>query len=247
MPPFPLALVTGAAHRLGKCFAKSLARQGYAILLHYHSANEATLARAVEEMEAFGVPVFPLRADLTRPAEISALWARADALLADHPNLAPLSVLVNSAAVMPRADARTLSVADFDNTYALNLRAPFALAQAAFQRMSAGGLVVNITDVGARKAWTGFPAYVVTKAGLESLTAVLARAFAPTVRVNAIAPGLVLPSDDTAPEDWQRLVQRVPAQRPAEVEEIISAFEFLLANPYVTGQTITVDGGYSLL
>lgn len=242
---FPLALVTGAAHRLGKAFALALARQNYAILLHYHTSATQALA-AADEIRALGVPVFPVQADLMDETQIDRLFAGLDELL-KAPDLGPLSVLVNSAALMQRADARSLSANEFDATLALNLRAPFLCAQRAFQRMTAGGLIVNITDVAAQKAWTGFPDYAVSKAALESLTHILARSFAPTVRVNAIAPGLALPADQMSPEEWQRLVRRVPLQRAAEMDEITSALEFLLKNKYVTGQTMMVDGGYSLI
>ena len=113
--------------------------------------------------------------------------------------------------------------------------------------MTRGGLIVNVSDVGAEKAWSRFPSYTVSKSALESLTKVLARSFAPSVRVNAIAPGLVLPSENVSDEEWEKLVQRLPLKRTATTEEIASALEFLLKNEYVTGQTIVVDGGYSLL
>lgn len=242
---FPLALVTGAAHRLGRAFALALARQGYAILLHYHASAGQALVTA-DEIRALGVPVFLAQADLMEAAAIDKLFAVIDDLAQDS-TLGPLAVLVNSAAVMQRADARSLSVMDFDATLNINLRAPFLCAQRAFPRMTGGGLIVNITDIAAEKAWTGFPAYTVSKAALASLTGVLARSFAPTVRVNAIAPGLVLPAEQMPPEAWQRLVSRIPLQRTASTDEIASTLLFLLQNEYITGQTISVDGGYSLI
>ncbi len=242
---FPLALVTGAAHRLGRAFALALARQGYAILLHYHASAAQALATA-DEIRGLGVPVFLAQADLMEAAAIDALFAVMDDL-GQNSTLGPLAVLVNSAALMQRADARSLSVMDFDATLNINLRAPFLCAQRAFPRMTGGGLIVNITDIAAEKAWTGFPAYTVSKAALASLTGVLARSFAPTVRVNAIAPGLVLPAEQMPPETWQRLVGRIPLQRTASTDEIASTLLFLLQNEYITGQTISVDGGYSLI
>jgi len=243
----PLALVTGAAHRLGKAFALSLARQGYALALHYHVSGNEVLATA-EEIRALGVPVFPIRADLTKPSQIESLFSALDETLTLHSALVPrFSLLVNSASIMSRAEAQTISVDDFDLALDLNLRAPFLLAQQAYQRMTTGGLIVNISDIAAQKAWTGFPAYTVSKAGLDSLTKILARSFAPRVRVNAIAPGLVLASDNVSLEEWERLVKRLPIPRPAALAEITSTLEFLLKNEYITGQTLVVDGGYSLL
>jgi pteridine reductase len=237
---FPLALVTGAAHRLGRAFALSLAQQGYAILLHYHhSAEKAALA--ADEMRATGVPVYLLQADLSEAANLDALFDKVDSL----PNR--LSVLVNSAAIMQRADLRQLSAADWDATLDLNLRAPFLVAQQAAKRMEEGGLIVNVSDAGAARAWTGFPAYSVSKAALESLTRLLAKAYAPEIRVNAIAPGLTLPSESVSQQEWERLVDRLPLKRSVQVEEVVAALEFLLKNGSITGQTIVVDGGYSLL
>jgi pteridine reductase len=159
----------------------------------------------------------------------------------------PLKVLVNSAAVMPVGKPQELELKDWDAAIDLNLRAPFLLAQEAAKRMTDGGLIVNITDIGAQKAWSRYPSYTVSKAGLESLTKMLARAFAPTIRVNAIAPGLVLPSGVVSKEKWRKLVDGLPLKRTATLEEITSTLEFLIRNEYITGQTIVVDGGYSLI
>ncbi len=197
----PLALVTGAAHRLGKAFVLALARQGYAILLHYRQ-SEAQASTTATEIRTLGVPVFLSQADLTDPKQISNLFSIVDKV--KH----PLKVLVNSAAVIPVGDPRTLSLKDWDAAY---------------------------------------PSYSVSKAGLEALTKILARSFAPSIRVNAVAPGLVLQSDLVSAEDWNRLVERLPLKRTATVEEIAAALEFLLKNEYVTGQTLVIDGGYSLL
>ena len=237
---FPLALVTGAAHRLGRVFAMSLARQGYAILLHYHRSAEEAVAVA-SEIRSIGVPVHLVQADLTKTTDIYSLFSTIDSL--PH----KLRLLVNSAGTMQRADVRTLSMPDWDATMALNLRAPFLLAQQAAERMKDGGLIVNISDSGAGKAWTGFPAYTISKAGLDSLTYILAKALAPKIRVNSIAPGLVLPSENTTPAEWQKLVDRLPLRHPALVDDIVAALEYLLKNESVTGQIIVVDGGYSLL
>lgn len=241
---FPLAVVTGAAHRLGRVFAFALARRGYAILLHYHAAREQAL-QAASEIEALGVPVFPVQADLTGDAGIARLLSALDGCLSDGRH--PLRVLVNSAAVMPKRSVDETSPEDWDAAFALNLRAPFFLAREAARRMEAGGLIVNVTDAGAGKPWTGYAAYVVSKAALESLTRLLAKAYAPRLRVAAIAPGLVLPPEGFPPEEWQRLAGQLPLRRTASTDEVAAALEFLLANESVTGQTLVVDGGYSLL
>jgi pteridine reductase len=232
----PLALVTGAAHRLGKTFALTLARLGYDILLHYHSSEDDAL-RTQTEIEFLGKRVTLVRADLTDPTQIQSLIS----------NIESLHVLVNSAAFMPSGTVDLLSIENWDSSLDLNVRAPFLLAQSVSSKMTDHGLIVNITDVGAQKAWSRYPSYTVSKAALESLTRIMARALAPRIRVNAIAPGFVLPSGIVPAAEWERLIKRVPLQRAARTEEIASALEFLLKNEYITGQTIVVDGGYSLV
>jgi NAD(P)-dependent dehydrogenase (short-subunit alcohol dehydrogenase family) len=236
----PLALVTGGAQRLGKAFALTLARMGYSIALHYRSSvTEA--AQTVKEIRALGVDCLEIRADLTVPQKVDFLFSLVDEF---H---APLKILVNSAAVIPVGSPRDMELYDWDSALDLNLRAPFLLTQHAAQRMTAGGLIVNISDVGAQKAWSRYPSYTVSKAGLESLTKLLARSLAPTIRVNAIAPGFVLPSDAVTQEKWDQLIEKVPLKRSATLDEVTSTLEFLIKNEYITGQTIVVDGGYSLI
>ena len=231
-----LALVTGAAHRLGKSFALTLARLGYDIALHYHTA-EGAAHQTRAEIESLSRRVTLIQADLTDPAQIHSMVS----------SLGVLHILVNSAAFMPGGNVDELSLENWNASLDLNLRAPFLLARECAEKMTSGGLIVNITDVGAQKAWSRYPSYTVSKAALESLTRILARALAPKIRVNAIAPGLVLQSDVVSAEEWERLIGRIPLKRPARTEEIASALEFLIQNEYITGQTIVVDGGYSLI
>ncbi|MBK9208346.1 MAG: SDR family oxidoreductase [Anaerolineales bacterium] len=235
-----LALVTGGAQRLGRAFAFALAHKGYSIALHYRgSATEA--AQTAKEIRALDVECLEIRADLTIPKKVDFLFSLVDEFDS------PLKVVVNSAAVMPVGNPRELELKDWNSALDLNLRAPFLLAQQAAKRMTTGGLIVNVTDIGAQKAWSRYPSYTVSKAGLESLTKLLARALAPNIRVNAIAPGLVLPSDVVTQVQWDKLVASLPLKRAATLEEITSTLEFLIKNEYITGQTIVVDGGYSLI
>jgi len=205
-------------------------------VLHYHQSLEAAL-QTKAEIESLSRRVTLAQADLTDPAQIQSLLS----------TFQSLDVLVNSAAFMPSGNVDALSLENWDTSLDLNLRAPFLLAQECAKKMTNGGLIVNITDVGAQKTWSRYPSYTVSKAALESLTRILARALAPKIRVNAIAPGFVLQSDIVPAEEWERLINRIPLKRPARAEEVTSALEFLLQNEYITGQTIVVDGGYSLI
>ena len=240
MDELPLALITGAAQRLGKTFAITLARRGFAILLHYHHSADKAAASA-NEIRALGVPVYLAQADLTEETNIFSLLTTLDSI--PH----KLNVLVNSASIMQPTDIKTMISAEWDATFSLNLRTPFLLAQQAAARMAQGGLIVNITDVGAHKLWTNYPAYVISKSALETLTRLQAKSYAPGIRVNAIAPGLVLASEHLKESEWKKLVARLPLKRPASLEEVANALTFLLDNPSITGQTISVDGGYSLI
>jgi pteridine reductase len=236
----PLALVTGAAHRLGKVFAAALAHEGYAVALHYWNSEQEAQA-AARELTGLGAPVFPMRADLADAQNIPRLFDELDRV--PH----KLAVLVNSAGVFRGSDPRNTQLSEWELTMALNLRAPFFCAQQAAARMTGGGSIINITDVGARKSWSHFPAYSASKAALETLTGILARAYAPQIRVNAIAPGLFLRSAETSEQEWKRLLDRLPMRRAGQPADLGAAFLFLLQNEYVTGQTLVVDGGYGLV
>ena len=148
---------------------------------------------------------------------------------------------------MKKGKVGEISLDAWDETLNTNLRAPLLCSQEAVRRMRDGGVIINLTDTGASKTWTSYSAYTVSKAGLETLTRLCARAFAPAVRVNAVAPGLILPSPDTSPEDWEKLVSKVPARKAGSEQDIVRTVLFLVKNGYITGETVHVDGGYGLV
>ena len=235
-----IAVVTGAGHRLGKEFALTLSRMGYAILLHYNT-SEIQTQKLAELITAEGVDVFPYKADLTDHKQIKEMWKFIHSLPFD------LEILINSAAIMKHNDIRTLSYSDFDETFDLNLRAPLFCSQEASKTMVTGGLIINISDIGAGKNWLGYPIYSISKSSLEVLTRILAKALAPKIRVNAIAPGLVMPPESGDDKNWEKLKDKIPLKRSANPVEITSMVEYLLLNKYITGQIFAIDGGYSLL
>lgn len=235
-----IAVVTGAGHRLGKEFALSLSRIGYAILLHYNS-SEIQAHETAKLIKSEGHQVFQYRADLTDFLQIKGMWKYISSLPFD------LEVLINSAAIMDKKAIREITFSDFDETIALNLRAPLFCSQEAAKYMKAGGLIINISDVGAGKNWLGYPAYSISKSALEVLTRILAKALAPEIRVNAIAPGIVMPPENYDEKNWQKLTEKIPLKRTANNEELTSMVEYLINNKYITGQVIAIDGGYSLL
>ncbi|GAP15196.1 dehydrogenase [Longilinea arvoryzae] len=237
----PLAVVTGAAVRLGRSIALELARHGYPVGVHYHNSEHAARETA-EEIRSIGGTAILMSADLTDPQQIKALFGQIRSVSKR------LGVWVNSAAVMLSGDLATMTVADWDGTLALNLRAPWLCAREAAACMGPqGGVIINITDVGARKTWTGYPAYTISKSALETLTRLLARQLAPAVRVNAVAPGLILPSENLTAEEWARLVKRLPLQSAGTPEAVAQAVITLIQNDYITGEILLVDGGYALI
>ncbi len=231
------ALVTGAGIRIGRVIAHALLRQGADVAIHYHRSEHGARQTAVEG-EAMGRKAPLLKADLSDAAEAERLAARAGEALGG------LDILVNSAAVMERRPLADISPADWDRTLNLNLRAPFFVARGAAALMrEKGGTIVNIADLAAFERWTGYPAHVISKAGVVVMTELLARALAPSVRVNAVAPGAVLLPDAWSAEDRTRFVQTTPLRRLGKPEDVAAAVLYLLENDYVTGETIVVDGG----
>ncbi len=237
----PFALVTGAARRLGRAMALGLAQEGYAIGLHYHSSGDDA-QKTADEIRSAGAPVSLFQADLTEPAQIEEMFREVER------QYGRLSILINSAAIMVRANLVELSVPVWDAVMALNLRAPWLCSRSAARLMqNSGGVIINISDSGTRKTWSSYSAYIISKAGLEVLTRLLARTLAPAIRVNAVAPGLILPPESMPAEDWQRLVKRLPAKKAGTPDDVVSAVLFLIRNSYLTGQIIVVDGGYQLI
>ncbi len=225
---------------MGKAIALALARQGYAVALHYHQSGEEA-QKTADEIEALGVPAFRFAADLRDERAVRQMFAQVE-----QTGL-PLAVLVNSAAVMPRQDILSMSVEEWDAVMNLNLRAAWLCSVEAARLMQPGGVIINISDSGARKVWTQYPAYVISKAALEVMTRVLARRLAPHIRVNAIAPGLILKNEQTSEEEWERLIQRLPLQREGSAQDVVRAVLFLVEGVYITGEILVIDGGYGLI
>jgi pteridine reductase len=231
------ALVTGAGRRLGRAIAIALGARGMHVAVHHH-ASEAGARETASVITAAGGTATLVRADL-RDA------AAADALIADTvAALGGLDVLVNSAAEMVRTPLGSVTASQWDALFALNLRAPFLLAQSAAPHLrDARGAIVNIADIAAEETWPGYIPYSLTKSGLVHMTRSLARVLAPDVRVNAVAPGAVQLPDDWDEATAARLASTTPLQRLGTPADVVNAVLYLLDADYVTGQTLAVDGG----
>ncbi len=232
----PIALVTGAAHRVGRALAVGLAGRGYDIALHYH-ASASKVDDAVSEISKAGGSARLFQADLTLPEAPAKLVE--DVVAA----CGRLDLVVNSAAVMIRMPIGNVSAEAWDSVMNLNLRAPFLIAQAAARHLPDGASIINIADLAAFEIWPPYVPHGVSKAGLVYLTQALARLFAPRIRVNAIAPGTVLLPENFDPVFAAHLTESTPLKRDGSPEDVVQAMLYLLDATYVTGETIIVDGG----
>jgi NAD(P)-dependent dehydrogenase (short-subunit alcohol dehydrogenase family) len=237
-----LALVTGGLYRVGAAIGARLAASGYDLALHAHRVGEPDPALA-KAIAAHGrdSAVFP--ADLAVASEAEALIGQVKA----HFGRAP-DVLVNSASIISEGGWEELSHDALARHLDVNFVAPMLLTRGFAAALAEGqaGAVVNIVDQRVANPPVDQAAYTVSKLALGSVTRVMARAFAPRVRINAVAPGMVLPGDDYDDGQWQRLKNAMPLGRNSPPEDIDEAVAYLLGARAVTGQTLYVDGGANL-
>jgi NAD(P)-dependent dehydrogenase (short-subunit alcohol dehydrogenase family) len=235
------ALVTGAARRIGRAIALALSRDGYAVAIQ---ANRSVAdAKALcDEIARGGGRAAMVRADLADHAETSGLVAAAAAAVG------PLTLLVNNAAMFEPDAIGALDAERFDRQFAVNLRAPLFLAEAfaAQARAGANASIVNILDQRVFKLTPHFVSYTLAKSALHSATRMLAQALAPTVRVNAVAPGPTIASARQQVADFERQAAAVPLGHGPSAEEIADAVLYLANARSVTGATLVVDGGQHL-
>jgi NAD(P)-dependent dehydrogenase (short-subunit alcohol dehydrogenase family) len=231
------ALVTGAGRRLGRAFAEALAARGAAVAAHYGESAEgaAEVVRAAQER---GTPAVALQADLADPRQTAALVDRAAEALGF------VDVLVNSASVFDPGGPLETDLGAWERALRVNLTAPFLLSQAfARRRARDPGVIVNLLDWRALRPAADHFAYTISKAGLASMTKSLALSLAPSIRVNGLALGAILPpaGQGIGPD---RVVERVPAGRWGTVEEAVQALLFLIeGSGFVTGAILHLDGG----
>lgn len=228
-------VVTGAAKRIGRVIALRLASEGAKVAIHYNQSEEEARKTAKECGNAS-----LYRANLTKIDEIERLF---DLISHDYGRI---DGLVNNAARFTRIDPLEVTEADWDNIHSINLKGTFFCCQQAARHMLAGegGKIVNISSLGAIKAWAHHAPYCASKAGVVMLTRALAKAWAPRISVNSVAPGVIPfgPEDDRI----KKLIAATPACRAGTPEEIADAvMYFLTATNFVTGQLIAVDGGLS--
>ena len=230
-----VVLVTGAAKRIGRGIALRLAGEGARVAIHYHHSE----AEARQTAAACGnAPLF--RANLERVAEIETMFGELEK------SFGRLDGLVNNAARFTRRDPLEITEADWDFIHSVNLKAVFFCCQsgARLMRKTGGGRIVNISSLGGIRPWAEHAHYCASKAGVIMLTRALAKAFAPDITVNSVAPG-VIPFEDIDPRG-KAMIQYTPAGRGGTPDEVAGAVVyFLQASNFITGQVLAVDGGLS--
>jgi pteridine reductase len=241
-----VALVTGGAKRVGRAIALELARGGCDVAVHYRR-SQAEAEEVVALANGLGRRAIAIDGDLTDPAA----WPRIVQRTVD--GLGRLDILVNNASMFLPDGADSLEQFDsavWDEMLRTNLTAPVGLCHHARRHLAAKGMgkVVNVCDIAADRPWPDHLAYCASKAGLVAVTKALARALAPEVQVNGVAPGIAVFPDAYSSELRRQLVGRVPLSRPGTPEEVALLVRFLVESAdYITGQIVPIDGGRSLV
>lgn len=227
-------LVTGAAKRIGRGIALRLAKEGARVAIHYNN-SESEARKTAEEC---GATLF--RANLEKVAEIARMFEEIEQ------HFGRLDGLVNNAARFAKLDPLEITEADWDFIHSVNLKAVFFCCQqgARLMKKSGGGRIVNISSLGGIRPWADHAHYCASKAGVIMLTRALAKAFAPEITVNSVAPGVI--PFGALDEEAEAMVRATPARRPGTADEIADAVVyFLAASNFITGQVLAVDGGLS--
>jgi len=234
-----VALVTGGAVRVGRAISLALSEAGASVAVNYHHSEEAA-REVVALITARGGNAEAFQADVSVAADVDRMF---DGVLE---RFGRLDVLVNNAAIFPRTPFTTVTEAEWDQVLDINLKGSFLCALRAGREMLQrdGGKIVNIADVSAYRPWASYIPYCVSKAGVIALTQGLAKALAPKVQVNAVAPGTVLFPESYSEEQRQRAVQPIPMGREGSPEDVARTVLFLIeGSDFITGAVIPVDGG----
>jgi NAD(P)-dependent dehydrogenase (short-subunit alcohol dehydrogenase family) len=243
------ALVTGAARRLGRASALALARAGADVAITFlYSAKEAR--ETVVDLSGLGVRAFALRCDVTEEASVKAMMKEAGR------ELGRIDILVNNAANYETAQFERLTVRQWDAMFASNTRGPFLVSREALKWMRGGrgqgavrgdAKIINMGSLGGLRPWATHAHYCSSKAALHMLTQVMAKALAPEIAVNAVAPGMIDLGEKSAAAFMRRMAKQTPMRRNGWGEEIAAAVLFFATAPqFITGQILAVDGGLGL-
>ncbi len=237
-----VAVVTGGAVRIGRELSLRLATEGMRVCLHYGSSAEAAEETAAD-IRKRGGKVITVQANLASPLEAAKKVVAAAVTAYDG-----VDVLINNASIFETGSLAQTTPDHWQRHQRINLEAPLFLCQQFARQLAndSDGAIVNIADWRAERPQPGHLAYTISKAGLVCLTKVLAQELAPQVRVNAIAPGAILPPADASPDHLERMSSVIPLQRTGSPASISDAVLFLLKNDFVNGEVLHVTGGQQL-
>ena len=232
------ALITGGAHRVGKAITLALARAGCNVIINYNQSRQAAEATAIEARAA-GVEALPWKADVADPVQVDEMVAAA------RERFGRLDILINSASHFERTPFPTRDLAAWHRVTGILIHGAFYCANAVAPLMldQGDGIIINIVDLAAWQPWPNFAAHSVGKAALLALTRQLALELAPAVRVNAVAPGLILPPPGYSPQKMEHAAGKTLLGRWGSLEDVTRAVAYLIEADYVTGEVIVVDGG----
>ncbi|MEO5935895.1 MAG: SDR family oxidoreductase, partial [Terriglobales bacterium] len=235
------ALITGGAKRIGREIALVLARAGADVVITYN-ASDREARRTADDIARLGVRAFAVRCDVRDEASVKT--AVADARRA----LGRIDILVNNAAIYETVDFDKLTAARWDNMFATNARGPFLMAKhAAKELRRREGRIINIGSLGGLRPWATHAHYCASKAALHTLTQAMAKAYAPDIVVNCLAPGMIEASNDKGTPHARRFAAKTPMQRNGSAQDVAEMVRLLAIAPrFVTGQIIAVDGGLEL-
>jgi NAD(P)-dependent dehydrogenase (short-subunit alcohol dehydrogenase family) len=236
------ALITGAARRLGKAVALALAKQGANVAFTFHrSAAEAKYTLA--EIQRQGAKAMALECDLREEKNIQR------AVEETRQRFGAVDLLINNAGVFQTAKLEEITAEQWDESFGVNVRAPFLFSKYCIPslRESRGG-IINLGSLGAKKPWTTHAHYCSSKAALHMLTEVMAKALAPEIAVNCVAPGMIdAGGADRYPDLLQRVAEQTPMKRAGSPQDVVSGVMYFATAPhFITGQVLMVDGGLGL-
>jgi pteridine reductase len=234
-----VALITGGVRRLGRQISLYLASKGYDLAIIYNSSSPAEIKRTSALLKAFGIKYKLYKCDLKN---IKLLKKTIDTIGRDFKKI---DVLVNNSGVIKKIDLFDITEKLFDDTIAVNLKAPLFVSQFAVKYMqrSKAPVIINIASLGGLQNWSGFIPYSLSKTGAVKLTYLLARRLAPKIRVNAIAPGTIIIPGEEQGTPKKIDTAKIPLKKYGTSADIINAVEFILECSYLTGHVIPVDGG----
>src|SRR5277367_1071350 len=236
-----VALVTGAAKRIGKVLALALAENGANVAITYRD-SEAEAARTVAELHALGVQARAFQCDVRSPESIR------HAVEAVAAAFGRLDILVNNAGIFETAALESITVPQWDAMFETNTRGPFLVSQAAYPHLKAAhGRIINIGSLGGIHPWPTHGHYCTSKAALHMLTQTMSKAFAPEISVNCVAPGMIVTNGGETAAEYEHFAHKTPMRRNGTTQDVAEAVLFFATGPhFITGQILGVDGGLGL-